>query len=150
MAVVYPKICLNCNKQFTSSRKTSKYCSHACLWANNGKHQTPQDEVWWMNAKGYIEGRVLDGDRVRHVKQHRWFMEKHIGRTLNSDEDVHHVNGDKSDNRFENLLLISHGEHSTYHNAHREYRRGYKLNLSDADRADRSERMRAMRKAQGS
>lgn len=42
-------------------------------------------------------------------------MEQHLGRKLNRREHVHHLNGDKRDNRLENLELIPAGEHHRQH-----------------------------------
>jgi hypothetical protein len=42
-------------------------------------------------------------------------MEQHLGRLLRSDEIVHHLNGDKLDNRLENLTIMTLREHAVEH-----------------------------------
>jgi len=49
------------------------------------------------------------------ILEHRYYMEEVLGRKLRSDEHIHHKNGDTLDNRFENLQLLSHKEHSRIH-----------------------------------
>jgi len=43
----------------------------------------------------------------KRVLQHRHIMEKFIGRKLKKGERIHHNNGNKTDNRIENLQLFS-------------------------------------------
>lgn len=80
----------------THAARRRKYGSpFALARAENGAGHT--------NANGYREIHV-DGVKVQ---EHRYVMEQQLGRPLKSHEQVHHINGVRSDNRPENLELWS-------------------------------------------
>jgi hypothetical protein len=80
------------------------FCSSSC-YADHRRRGS-------VDAKGY----VVSSRNGKFTKEHRRVVEAHIGRPLLTHEDVHHVDGDKSNNSIENLQVIDHREHSLQHN----------------------------------
>lgn len=72
---------------------------------NNG----PSD-VRYSNGHGYVRlyyPEHPNASKSGALLEHIYIMSQYLGRPLFSHENVHHINGDRADNRIENLELWS-------------------------------------------
>lgn len=77
------------------------------------KNRVNYYKTWKKDGSGYLIKRVGKGQpntKNGYLYQHRQVMSDFIGRPLKDNENVHHVNGVKDDNRIENLELWSIGQ----------------------------------------
>jgi hypothetical protein len=87
----------------TGKHKGKGLCrNHFQLFKKKGRTYTITRDKGTGSIKGGYLYRTIQG---RHIAEHRLVMEIFLGRTLTKEENVHHINGNKLDNRLENLEL---------------------------------------------
>lgn len=132
--------CDICGKTFKRKpckikRAERHYCSNACRYegqAQSKRKSWVQDGIMhleitkgniilldevdreladlnWQTRKNYAARKDKD---KKHIYMHRLIAERKVGRSLNYDEIVDHINGDGFDNRRENIRLVTSIENS--------------------------------------
>lgn len=80
-------------------------CSPECVGKlGRSKTYKPRER---RDKQGYIY--------IGKKREHQIVMEEYLKRKLVKGEIIHHVNGDKGDNRLENLIVCSMTEHNRMH-----------------------------------
>lgn len=113
-----------------TKRKISKSKKGKYLGADSGN---------WRGGKCVLKGGYVfiykpnhpNCTKDKYVLEHRLIMENKIGRYLTKDEIVHHINHNPSDNKIENLMLMSKYEHNKKHHTGTRFglRKKYKKTL---------------------
>lgn len=118
-------ICKVCGKTFyvfPYRVKTAQYCSFEChgKFSSSILDRSKINYLSGSNHPNYKGGWIHNGYRCiksggKYVKEHRLIMEKFLDRKLNENETIHHINHDRTDNRLENLEVLSRSDHSHLH-----------------------------------
>lgn len=113
----YPegRLCVGCGE--THFDPTNTYCSRECYESSRAKN--PLDRYHngrpvIVDGGGYV--RIYEPDHPRAFKsgrvlEHRWVVEQIIGRYLETDEHVHHIDHVRTNNDPSNLQLLSARDH---------------------------------------
>jgi predicted nucleic acid-binding Zn ribbon protein len=128
------RTCVICGKEiirpYYAKPPEQTTCSRKCAGRFSGKYTAAQrgfkrrfNQVIDMEGYNAIpkymltdEEKALCGNgNLHYVLEHRLIMAKHIGRPLCRNEVVRHLNGNKKDNRLENLALGDHKANSMDH-----------------------------------
>ena len=99
----YKCVCIFCHKEYEGSTKTSLFCSRECMF----KSKAVESKTSY----------VYDSDNYKtSVLQHRNIAIHALGRKMQYDEIVHHIDCDSHNNDLHNLIVISRKNHAKLHN----------------------------------
>jgi predicted nucleic acid-binding Zn ribbon protein len=109
--------CAVCGREFYAAqwelRQGKRHCSYECgNVAKRGRELVSGTR--YVRKDGYAAVKI--GVR-QYQLEHRLIMERHLGRPLTPNEHVHHINGDRLDNRLANLRLLTNSDHGKLHGA---------------------------------
>ena len=106
----------------------TRFCSIKCRRKWMSKTFYGKKILNWKGGTVSINGYKVISIKGKRMYKHRYIMEKHLDRKLKLFENVHHINGNKLDNRLKNLIVMIKSKHSQHH-----YPKGSKFGINSSE-----------------
>lgn len=133
--------CNYCGQEFTRKEKR-KYCCKSCANkgnadANSKSKMGEKNPMYGKRPWNYKGTGIVTKSGSRNIyykdilvnkkrcKLHRIIMEFHLGRKLEKDEVVHHIDGNGLNNELSNLKVMDKREHNKMHRLAGGFSAGY-------------------------
>ncbi len=131
--------CDKCGGEFSQYQAKARYnlkegIRHSCptcfdwqkIALDRSKNKASKLEVGekWPDSYGYMVVRiglnsnysgVHHGKRFDYIREHVKVMQDHLGRKLIKGEIIHHIDGNKENNKIDNLDLCTQTQHNQCH-----------------------------------
>jgi hypothetical protein len=104
------KNCIYCKKEFYPNNNNQIFCGNRCSALKKNLDLGRNKKRWMEN--GYW---VLYIRNEKPIKEHIKIMQDFLGRKLEKCEVVHHINQIPTDNRLENLQVMTRSDHTKLH-----------------------------------
>lgn len=102
-----PGLCIQCKENFIG-RRNRKFCSMECF----KKFNVGENHCCWKGGIRIAQGyRTIRQDDKTYKFEHVIAAEKALERPMKKGEVVHHLDGDKLNNKNNNLLICDRNYH---------------------------------------
>lgn len=111
--------CKYCNKELPERKPSEKglFCNRRCyfLWKKGVLLGARKERVLISNYYYIMNPAHERANKKGYIPEHVAIMEELIGRHLNPEEIVHHIDHNSLNNNLDNLQLMTAHDHLSYH-----------------------------------
>ena len=102
--------CARCGKPITNG---ATFCMVHRWIGHKGKYEPRMEKNLYLQTRLYPDDPYYPMvAKSGYIYMHRLVKAQELGRCLRQDEIVHHLNGIRTDNRIENLVIITENHHN--------------------------------------
>lgn len=125
------KYCLDCNKLKSRKGNYCRKCGYRHRIRPSGLVYKIKviNKGWFVNKGGWTDEKGYKRVKIggKNIREHVFIISNFLCRKLYEHEVVHHINGNKTDNRLDNLQVVNKVDHDKFHGGIKKKDTGYRV-----------------------